>query len=105
MSEFDWRNFLRRWSEAVLASSHAEEFSADIRASDWLGFEPATEEQIAATEKRLKIPLPPSYRAFLKVSNGWRRTTFAISRVRPVGEVQWFRKENREWIEAYAKPS
>ena len=33
--------------------------------------EPATPEQIAKLERRLGKPLPPSYRAFLELHNGW----------------------------------
>jgi hypothetical protein len=34
---------------------------------------PATEEQIAALEQRVGRPLPPSYRTFLSLYNGWRQ--------------------------------
>ncbi len=37
------------------------------------------------------------------VTNGWRRTTFAIDRVRPAAEVGWFRVENEQWVDAYAE--
>ncbi len=32
---------------------------------------PATDEEIASLEKRLGMPLPESYREFLKLHNGW----------------------------------
>ena len=40
-------------------------------AKKWAGFPPASEAAIAATERRLKLRLPESYRQFLLVSNGW----------------------------------
>jgi hypothetical protein len=53
-------------------------------------------------EARLGIGLPPSYRSFLRTTNGWRRATRAIDRLRKTHEVRWFRAENRDWIAAYA---
>ncbi|MER5431230.1 SMI1/KNR4 family protein [Streptomyces sp. NPDC002588] len=38
----------------------------------WLGFGGADESRIAAAEERLGCRLPPSYRTFLEVSDGWR---------------------------------
>ncbi|WP_370325549.1 SMI1/KNR4 family protein [Amycolatopsis sp. WAC 04197] len=35
-----------------------------------MGLKPATEQMITETEKRLGVPLPPSLRGFLLVSNG-----------------------------------
>ncbi|RJL33649.1 SMI1/KNR4 family protein [Bailinhaonella thermotolerans] len=38
----------------------------------WMGAPGASEEEIAALERRLGVSLPPSYRQFLAVSDGWR---------------------------------
>ena len=70
--------------------------------TDWLGFAPATASDIEAAERRLGLVLPPSYRAFLMTSNGWRRTTPFIDRIRPIQEIDWFAAENEQWIEAYS---
>jgi hypothetical protein len=101
MSEFNWELFLRQWGREMLESSHGREFAADVVKSGWLGFAGASEEEILAAEGRLGIALPPSFREFLRVSNGWRRTTFAIERVWGTGEINWFRKENKDWISAF----
>jgi hypothetical protein len=58
---------LKRWGDAILASGEFPELAGATNAA----FPPATESAIAATERRLGINLPPSYRAFLKVSDGW----------------------------------
>lgn len=105
MSGFDWETFLRGWSEAMLASSHAKEIAEDVARSGWLGFAPATEEELLETEGRLGIALPPSYREFLKVSNGWGRTTFAIERVWGTKEINWFRKKHKDWVDAFTQGS
>jgi hypothetical protein len=42
--------------------------------------------------------LPPSYRAFLKCSNGWRNTGFFIDRLWSTDDLEWFRVRHQEWI-------
>lgn len=37
-----------------------------------MAYPPASEEKIAEAEQRLNFKFPPSYRAFLKIHNGWR---------------------------------
>ena len=54
-------------------------------------------------ERRLGRTLPPSYRGFLAVSNGWRRTTPFIEQVYSAGEVDYFRVRNQEWIDSYVE--
>ncbi|WP_037681069.1 SMI1/KNR4 family protein [Streptomyces albus] len=75
-SGFDWRSFLRRWSgewaDALPAGETRSEADEAARQARWLGFPPASEERIAAMEERLGRRMPPSYREFLGVSDGWR---------------------------------
>ncbi len=87
----------------MLDSSHGKEFPADVANSGWLGFAAATDEEISATQRKLGISLPPSYRAFLSVSNGWRRTTHFIERLWGTKEINWFRKKNKESISAFTQ--
>jgi HEAT repeat protein len=88
----EWRVFLENWSREWLATD--EKFPAALRKSGWLGFKPATEKQIELAEKRLGYRLPPSYRAFLLTSNGWRRAGPMTERIRPVSKVQWLEIED-----------
>jgi cell wall assembly regulator SMI1 len=67
----------------------------------WLGEPGATEEMIDATERRLGVPLPPSYRQFLAESNGFRQLSPFIWKLFGTAQVDWFRQRNTEWIEAY----
>ncbi len=46
--------------------------------------------------------LPDSYKAFLRTSNGWARTTPFVGRIRVTQDVEWFRTENEQWIEVYS---
>ena len=44
------------------------------------------------------------YRAFLKVSNGWRFPSVSIFDLLPADKVAWFREQNQNWIDAFANP-
>ncbi|MGZ9932638.1 SMI1/KNR4 family protein [Streptomyces sp. NC-S4] len=73
---FDWRPFLLRWSgewaDSLPDDAGLGEEDESARRDRWLGFPPASEERIAAMEQRLGRRMPPSYREFLEVSDGWR---------------------------------
>jgi hypothetical protein len=73
----------------------------EVIASGWLGYEGATEDQIAGLEGRLGRSLPPSYRAFLTVSNGFRMPGGQIERLLSTDEVDWFRVRNPGLVEAW----
>jgi cell wall assembly regulator SMI1/tellurite resistance protein len=71
----EWRSFLARWSQEwadAWGPENAHERDEEARRERRLGFAPASEERIAAAEERLGHRLPPSYRTFLRVSDGWR---------------------------------
>ncbi len=89
MTEYNWRPFLEQWSRAILASPEVEYLGLppEVIESGWLGLPGASEAQIAAAEVRLGVRLPPSYRSFLLISNGWRHTGSIVGPLRPVEEV------------------
>jgi len=88
----DWRVLLSRMNWSVLAS---EEWRSrpdpEALAAGWCGMPPATEEEDATAEMRLGLALPPSYRAFLSVSNGWELFGGFVQILLPVQEIDWFR--------------
>ena len=104
MTDFEWRPFLERWSRELIDAGEASELAPEIRDAGWLGYAGATDEQLARLEARLGTSLPPSYRAFLRTSNGWRRTGTFIWRVWSTDDVEWFKVRNRRWINAYVRP-
>ncbi|NEO32764.1 MAG: SMI1/KNR4 family protein [Symploca sp. SIO3C6] len=105
MSYFNWENFLRQWSQDVLESMEDvdEELPSEVIESGWLGYPGATEEQIALAETRLGIVLPPSYREFLTVTNGWYQTTPFIYKIWSTEEIEWFALRNQAWINAFVE--
>jgi hypothetical protein len=60
----------------------------------------ASEQQLVKAESKLKVKLPPSYRAFLSASNGWQISSGELV-LRAVEDIRWFRKEHKDWYEAY----
>lgn len=103
MAPFNWIELLTQWSAAVLADDEStEDLPAEVITSGWLGYPGATEAQITAAEIRLGTRLPPSYREFLKVSNGWRDTSF-IYEVWSAEEIAWFAVRHRQWIDIYVR--
>ncbi len=103
MSIFNWTRFLTRWSQELLASlgDEIKTLPSDVLRSGWLGYAGATEAQIAEAEAQLRLVLPPSYRAFLKITNGWRYTTPFIYHLWPVERIALFPERRQEWLDAF----
>jgi hypothetical protein len=104
MTPEHWRAVLSTWSREILAvEAYRREFPIEVVESEWLGYPGATDEEITATEASLDITVPLPYHAFLTVTNGWRTTTTFIDRIRPVGEIAWYREAYPErlagWLE------
>ncbi|NEP81416.1 MAG: SMI1/KNR4 family protein [Okeania sp. SIO3C4] len=114
MSTFDWESFLKQESKKAIEQfkkrkkKYEEQWSKDwwfslpdeALESEWLGFPGASEEQIVAAETRLGTTLPPSYRDFLKVTNGWLDYP-SIIELWPIEKIDWFSVENQEWIDIW----
>ena len=49
----------------------AHNFTDEQKQYGWLGYPPATEEQIEAAENRLGIKLPDDFKEFLRITNGF----------------------------------
>ena len=92
MNETDWQEFLRNWNRDLLSGE-----------GGWLGQVGASSEQIVALEQKLGVALSPSYRAFLRVSNGFRQPGHFVPRIFGAAEVDWLKNfENNgieEWIQ------
>ncbi|HEY9834280.1 MAG TPA: SMI1/KNR4 family protein [Stenomitos sp.] len=105
MNSFNWESFLRQWSRELLESitDNLEKLPSEVIESKWLGYPGATEKQIARAEARLGMALPPSYREFLKVTNGWRQTTPFIYRLWSTEDIEWFSVRHQDWINAFVE--
>lgn len=110
MTTQDWHGLLTQWSKEILDSEEIEfyDLPPDVIDSGWLGYPAATNEQIAAAESRLGIPLPPSYREFLKITNGWRTTgNCCVERFWSTETIDWHYTRDAStvdmWIEGEAR--
>ncbi|ORT57165.1 SMI1/KNR4 family protein [Streptomyces sp. CB03238] len=95
---FDWRPFLLRWSgewaDCQLDGETRSEDDEAARRARWLGFPPASEKRIAAMEGRLGVRMPPSYREFLEVSDGWRHAGGFVWLLAGTTEACWHNNES-----------
>ncbi|WP_416981298.1 SMI1/KNR4 family protein [Streptomyces sp. T028] len=95
---FDWRSFLLEWSGEWADSLPDDETRGEddevARQARWLGFPPASEERIAAMEGRLGRRMPPSYREFLQVSDGWRHAGGFVWLLAGTEDARWHNDES-----------
>jgi hypothetical protein len=95
---FDWRPFLLRWSgewaDSLTDGETRGEDDEDARQARWLGLPSASEERIAAMEERLGRRMPPSYREFLKVSDGWRHAGGFVWLLAGTENAHWHNNES-----------
>jgi hypothetical protein len=100
MASVDWYTLLQAWSTAMLQDPEFREYlPTEMRARGWLGRPGATPAQIAQAEQRLGTTFPPSYRDFLRVSNGWNFLDGSIEKVYSTEEVDWLRVRHQPWID------
>jgi len=98
-----WLDLLGKLGARILADrDRAADLPESALQTGWLGAAGATDDEIAALESRLGLALPPSYRSFLKTSNGWGPTSFAVDRLLAAHEVRRFPESEPEWVEIWA---
>ncbi|WP_052951391.1 SMI1/KNR4 family protein [Devosia soli] len=98
-----WRAVLESFCPLILRSEdYGHLISASQRCSGWLGHHGASEERIAELEKRLGAPLPPSYRNFLIITDGWGPISPFIDRLFSTDEVDWLSNSEPDMLKAMA---
>ena len=102
--DFEWETFLNLWNRDLwerLEDKKIENLPQEVINSKWLGYPPATENDISALEVKLGTTLPPSYKNFLKISNGWRRVSPHIDRIYQTKQVDWLARKNPDVIQGW----
>jgi SMI1 / KNR4 family (SUKH-1) len=110
MNAPDWQALLAQWTRELTAhptnNRNERRLPSDTHG---FGFAGASEEQVEAAERRLGVRLPPSYREFLKATNGLLQPFSYVAACGgdfwPAEQIDWFRARNADWIEAYADTS
>ena len=102
MTNLNWKSLLKELSHKLIEERDEEdwELTPDMLKSGWLGYPAASEAEIVEAETRLNTRFPPSYRAFLAVTNGWRNSDWTEMHFYSTTEIDWFASRNQEWIDA-----
>jgi hypothetical protein len=104
-----WRPYLTEYSDWYLRVRglttenmvpRAGSLTREQVSARWLGYQPATGQEIAATEERLGVRLPPSLHGFLLASNGWGPVAKWTEALTSCNEIDWFRSTHPEFVEA-----
>ncbi len=94
-------NILRGISKSVILLNDGA-FTEEQKKTRWLGFAPATDAAIDATEKRLNCSLPTDYKDFLRLTNGFSQTNNAVhSTFLPVEKIDFLINLDDDLIEAW----
>jgi hypothetical protein len=92
MTTSEWKVFLEQYNRELLACGEiVQHLPENVVDSGWLGFPPASEDELSEAEHRLQVQLPPSLKSFYSVTNGWRTTGFFIFEILPVARIGWLR--------------
>ena len=96
----NWKEFLNNVSITLLES---EDLNHEYKETPekWLGFEPAPETEIIKTEQRLNITLPPSYKEFLRTSNGFKQLSCGVWNIFPANSIKWLREFDNHFVDVY----
>ncbi|MER7988159.1 SMI1/KNR4 family protein [Streptomyces noursei] len=89
---FNWHDFLTRWQDEWVPRDGADEDADEVQGGGVLLGRPGAEEAaIVAAEERLGRRLPPSYRAFLAVSDGWHvGQVVGVYQLGGTADIDWF---------------
>ncbi|NEQ45574.1 MAG: hypothetical protein F6K00_19340 [Leptolyngbya sp. SIOISBB] len=104
MEKFDWTKFLHEFNSVLFELYKLEQLEQGEDVLDISYLRPgAAVEEIAAAEDRLGIQLPPSYKAFLRVSKGfgWQSESAQVGALLSTNKIEWLSSYDPEWIEIY----
>ncbi|MGD1928177.1 MAG: SMI1/KNR4 family protein [Leptolyngbyaceae cyanobacterium] len=104
MEELNWAKFLNEFNSVLTEIYKLEQLEQGEDVLDISYIQPgATADEITAAEVRLGIQLPPSYKAFLRVSNGcgWPSDAAQVGRLLSTDKIEWLSSYDPEWIEIY----
>jgi len=97
----DWKIFLDNVSKTLFKSDDLlDKFSNNP--SEWLGFVEISDNEIQNHESKLGTLLPPSYKSFLKTTNGFKQLSCFVWDIWPVEKIDWLKNVDPQLIEIYS---
>lgn len=104
MNTFAWHALMQHWNQAAFADTACAPFiPKHAHTSRWLGHPGATEAELTATEYRLGVILPPSYRSFLQYTNGWQMLNGVIWHLWSTHTIEWHALRSQDLIDAWVQ--
>jgi hypothetical protein len=98
----DWKSHLTNISYTLAQSEDLlQEYQSDNL--NWLGFDGTSDADIQDNERRLNTILPPSYKEFLKVSNGFKQLNCFVWDILPVDKIDWLKTADPTLFDLYSK--
>ncbi|MFM7887974.1 MAG: SMI1/KNR4 family protein [Pseudanabaena sp.] len=107
-NQLRWRNLLTTFSQTLIQNRHEQdtwELTQEMIDQCFLGYAGASDAQIQELEDKLGVCLPPSYKGFLKVTDGWRECDWSEMRLLGTDEIDWLRNKYPGHIEAFEPKS
>ncbi len=107
MEAREWKEVIVEWSKLISAQTALDDFDGRRPFDPVHGYgqEGASESAIKTAEARLGTTLPPSYREFLKATNGLQQPIESLPTTGgdfwAVEDIDWFRVRNADWIKAW----
>ncbi len=97
--QLKWKDLLKHISKRAIRKSDFDYEEKSISKS-WLGFNPATKEEISNAEARLNMKLPKEYKDFLSATNGFYPFSLTPT-LHPVDRIDWLKNLDPELVEIW----
>jgi hypothetical protein len=79
------------------------DFTEESKEKKWLGYQPASDEEIASAEATLQVKFPNDYIEFLKTTNGFPQFITTGVTFLPVTEVDYLLNINEDLVEIWSQ--
>ena len=95
------KSLLKQISEKAIELADFE-FNQEQTQNKWLGNNPASENEIELTEKRLGIEFPIDFKHFLLITNGFSAPNDIEPTFEPIDKIDFLKNIEEQTIEAYS---
>lgn len=96
-----WKDLLKHISTRAIQKADFDYQEKSI-SKNWLGFKPATKEEILNTETRLNIKLPKEYKDFLSATNGFNPFSLTPT-LHSVDKIDWLKNIDPQLVEIWTE--